>query len=74
MLREYRALAKRIDPLLVKVFAKLPRMPYGVEPVPAASAAGTVAGYYSRGTPDGTRAGTLFVNVSKPETRPKYGC
>lgn len=72
LLAAYRALAKRIDPLLVKVFKKLPRMPYGVEPVPSAFAADTVAGYYSRGTPDGTRAGTLFVNVSKPETRPKY--
>jgi uncharacterized protein (DUF885 family) len=72
LLAAYRVLAKRIDPLLVKVFRKLPRMPYGVEAVPAAIAGDTVAGYYSRGTPDGTRAGTLFVNVSRPETRPRY--
>jgi uncharacterized protein (DUF885 family) len=72
LLTSYRALAKRIDPLLVKVIRTLPRMPYGVEPVPAAVAADTVAGSYGRGTADGTRAGTLFVNVSMPETRPKY--
>ena len=65
-------LAKRIDPLLVTQFRTLPRMPYGVEPVPAAVAGDTVAGYYGRGTPDGARAGTLFINVSRPETRPRY--
>jgi uncharacterized protein (DUF885 family) len=72
LLGAYRALAKRIDPLLVKVIRTLPRMPYGVEPVPAAVAGDTVAGFYGRGTADGTRAGTLFINVSNPETRPKY--
>jgi uncharacterized protein (DUF885 family) len=68
----YRVIAKRIDPALAHEFGKLPRLPYGVTPIPDFKAPSQTTAYYQQGAPSVGRPGTYFVNTYNLKARPKW--
>ena len=72
LLKDASFIAKRMDGKLPTLFGRLPRLPYGVEAVPAHIAPKYTAGRYVEPPMDGTRAGTYWVNTHALESRPLY--
>lgn len=69
-LAAYRDIAKRADAELPKLFAELPRLPYGIRAMEAHE--GDNADHYSSGALDGSRAGFFEANVNNLEKRPSH--
>jgi uncharacterized protein (DUF885 family) len=65
-------IAKRADDRLPGLFGTLPRLTYGVRPVPAEIAEGYTTGRYWTGSMPLGQAGGYIVNTSKLDQRPLY--
>jgi uncharacterized protein (DUF885 family) len=72
LLKQAAWIAKRVDGKLPSFFGRLPRQPYGVEPVPAEIAPKYTGGRYVGAPPGGKKAGTYWVNTYALESRPLY--
>lgn len=72
LLKEVALVLKKMDGELPQLFKTLPRMPYGIRPIPAYSAPGNTTAYYHPPAGDGTRAGFYYVNTYDLKSRPFY--
>jgi len=72
LLAEYRNICKRADPELIKLFGRLPRLPYGVEPVPSYAEKSQTTAYYNGGSLEAGRPGTFYANTYDLKSRPKW--
>jgi prolyl oligopeptidase len=72
LLNEYRMICKKADAELPKFFGLLPRLSYGVKPIPDYQAPASPTAYYYSGSQEAGRAGFFMANTYRLETRPKY--
>ena len=68
----YRDIAKRIDPGLIKLFGRLPRLPYGIKALESEGAKSAPAGYYNSGSLAAGLPGWFLVNTWDVKARPKW--
>lgn len=72
LLKEAAFIAKRIDLQMPKFFGKLPRLPYGIVPVPAELAPGYTTAAYNSAPIGGVQGGSFWVNTHALDQRPLY--
>jgi len=72
LLEKASRLAKRVDGELPRFFGTLPRLSYGVRPVPEAIEEGYTSARYDPGSPQLGVAGGLMINTSHLDQRPLY--
>lgn len=72
LLEKASEIAKRIDDKLPRYFATLPRLTYGVRPVPAEIEETYTTGRYFEGAPKQGVSGGYMVNTSHLDQRPLY--
>ena len=63
---------KTIDGKMPSLFTRLPRLPYGIRPMAAATAPGDTTARYQPGSPDAGIAGFYLVNTTKLDQRPLW--
>lgn len=72
LLTTYRDIVKRVDPELIRFFGLLPRLPYGVIPIPAYAEKSQTTAYYQPGSLKGGRPGYYYANTYDLKSRPKW--
>ena len=72
LLKEASYIAKKMDGQLPRLFTRLPRQPYAVEPVPESIAPKYTTGRYLSAPINSERAGTYWVNTYALDKRPLY--
>ena len=72
LLKQASFLAKKMDAKLPALFKTLPRLPYGIAPVPDHLAPKYTAGRYVLAPAGGTEPGYYWVNTYALESRPLY--
>ena len=72
LLKASAMMAKTIDGKMPSLFGRLPRLPYGIRPMAAATAPGDTTARYQPGSPDAGIAGFYLVNTTKLDQRPLW--
>lgn len=72
LLNAYKIASKNIDAEMPRLFRRLPRLSYGVAPIPAFAARAAPTAYYYPGSIEAGNAGMFMANLSNLEQRPKY--
>lgn len=72
LMEGHRAILKRSDTLLPKVFGRLPKAPYELKEIEAFRAPEAPMAYYYQAPDRGDRPAYFYVNVYEPQQRPLY--
>ena len=72
LLMRYRDICKQIDGKMPELFATLPRLSYGVLPIPDFAAPTQTTAYYQPGSPANGFAGNFYANTWDLKQRPTY--
>ena len=73
LLEAYRAVKRRIDALLPKLFADFPKADYEIRPVEAFRAASAAGASYQAPSADGKRPGIFYINTFNLKAQPRFG-
>ena len=72
LLTAYKVISKDIDAEMPRLFGRLPRLSYGVRPIPAFAALAAPTAYYYPGSIESAIPGYFMANIANLNQRPKY--
>lgn len=72
LLNAYKVVSKDIDAEMPRLFRRLPRLSYGVRPIPAFASAASPTAYYYPGSAETGVPGYFMANLDNLDQRPRY--